>query len=83
MPNLLGEQGLVGDEVRHDEIEAPRVLTDRHLAMLQPGFAARQQSSRHCESFAAVTPLRPLRLSSDSPLGGSMTTEAFRSFSFS
>ena len=37
-----------------------------------------RNSSRHCESFAAVTPWRRLRPSSDSPLSNSMTTDTFR-----
>ena len=37
-----------------------------------------RNSPRHCESFAAVTPWRRLRPSSDSPLSHSMTTDTFR-----
>ena len=37
-----------------------------------------RNSPRHCESFAAVTPWRRLRPSSDSPLSYSMTTDTFR-----
>ena len=51
--NLLGQQRLVGGEIRHDALEPPRVRAlDGDLAMLEAGLTAGHE---------VVTPLRELR----------------------